>query len=231
MSVHGGPKVSGITNPSGSGRLVFSVDFANRRSYPGSGTSCFNMINRSVGTLTNGPTYSGSRGGFLSFTTDDFISFNDDTTLDGQNISVGVWARTNATTQNGFFFEKGTVNTQYSLFQGGANFIWRQYYTNISAINDLTAPAASYVDTNDWFHLVGTFTSGTRRLYVNGKLIASDTQTGTLGTNSGGIRIGSYNTAGYYYNGDIGVVRVWTYALSEIDVRQNFNALRGRYRV
>lgn len=229
MSSHGGPRVTGFDTTPGSGKLVFSVDFANRNSYPRSGTSCFNMINRSVGTLTNGPTFSSSRGGFLSFVTDDFISFADDTALNSQNISVGVWARTNATTQSGFFFEKGLVNTQYSLFQNGANFTWRQYYTTTSTNSDLSAPAATYVNTTDWFHLVGTFTSGTRKLYVNGVVVASDAQTGTLGTNSGGIRIGSYNTAGWYYNGDIAVVRVWTYALSDREVRQNFNALRGRF--
>lgn len=231
MSAHSGPKVSGISNPTGSGRLVFSVDFANRNSYPRSGSTCNDLVGKNVGTLTNSPTFSSNRGGYLSFVTDDYIVFNNDTRLDSQSFTVGVWARTNATTQNGFFFEKGAVNTQYALFQQGASLTWRQYYTNTSSTVDLNVSTASYVNTTDWFHLVGTFTSGTRRLYVNGVMVASDTQSGTIGTSASGMTIGSYNTGGYYYNGDIGVVRVWTYALSEREVRQNFNALRGRYRV
>lgn len=229
MSAHSGPKVTGISNPTGSGRLVFSVDFANRNSYPRLGLICNDLVGKNVGTLINSPTFSSNRSGYLSFVTDDYIVFNNDTRLDSQSFSVGVWARTNATTQNGFLFEKGAVNTQYALFQEGSSFTWRQYYTNLSTFNSLTVSAASYVNTTDWFHLVGTYTSGTRKLYVNGNVVASDTQSGTIGTSSSGMTIGSYNTGGYYYNGDIGVVRVWTYALSDKEVQQNFFALRRRY--
>jgi hypothetical protein len=185
------------------------------------------MINKSAGTLTNGPTFSTNRGGFLSFVTDDFISFNDDTTLDSQTITVGVWARTNSTDQNGFWFEKGSVNTQYSLFQEGGNIVWRQKISGV--LSSQYTLTATYVNTTNWFNVVGTFTSGSRILYINGVQVNSDSPTGTIETNTAGLRIGSYNSNGYHYNGDIGVVRVWTYALSAREVKQNFNALRGRF--
>ena len=38
--------------------LVLSLDAANRRSYPGSGTAWSDMAgNNNIGTLTNGPTF------------------------------------------------------------------------------------------------------------------------------------------------------------------------------
>jgi len=81
--------------------------------------------------------------------------------------------RTNATSQNGFWFEKGTVNSQYSLFQEGGVIQWRQYYTNISSLNNLSTTTASYMTTGVWYQVVGTFTSGSRKLYINGSLVNS----------------------------------------------------------
>jgi hypothetical protein len=224
MSVYAGPKIV-TTNP---GQIVLSIDFSNRRTYSGSGTSINNVVNNITGTLYNTPTFGSAHSrNFFSFNgTNQYIGFSNSTLLDTQTVSVAVWARTNNTTQNGFFFEKGAVNTQYSLFQDGANFTWRHQTPTTSS---LTAPAASYVNTSDWFFIVGTFTSGDRRMYINGVQVASDTLAGTLATNASGMTIGSYNTGGYYYNGDIGLVRVYTKVLTPTEVRQNFNALRRRF--
>jgi len=48
--------------------LVLCLDAANRKSYPGSGTTWTDLSGRgNTGTLTNGPTYSSSNGGSLGF--------------------------------------------------------------------------------------------------------------------------------------------------------------------
>ncbi len=99
----------------------------------------------------------------------------------------------------------------------------------------MTATTSAYLSTSSWAHIVGTYTSGNRRLYINGNLVNSDSQTGTIATNTNGISIGAYGgyngSRGYYYNGEIGLVRVYNRALSAAEVRQNFNAIRGRYGV
>lgn len=170
----------------------------------------------------------------LTFNSDGTFGFNgsssvisapNNTIFDTQTPSVEVWIKTNALSQNGFFFEKGTVNTEYSLFQEGSNIVWRQ------GSNSLYAVTASYITTSNWAHIVGTYTSGSRNLYINGVLVASDALVATVGTNSGGITIGSYNSGGYFYNGSIGVVKVYNRALSADEIKQNFNALRNRYGV
>ena len=66
-------------------------------------------------------------------------------------------------------------------------------------------------------------------MYINGVPITSDTQTGTIDTNTGGMTIGSYNSGAYYFNGNIAVVKVYNRALSAAEVKRNFNALRGRF--
>jgi hypothetical protein len=78
------------------------------------------------GELVNGPTYNSSNGGSLVFDgSNDMIIIPENSALNTQTPSVEVWVKTNATTQNGFWFEKGTVNTQYSLFQEGGVIQWR----------------------------------------------------------------------------------------------------------
>lgn len=174
----------------------------------------------------------------LTYASDGLFGFNgsnsiitspNNTALDTQTPTVEVWIKTNSLNQNGFFFEKGSVNSQYALFQEGTNIQWRM---NIGGITNLTT-SSSVLSTSSWCQVVGTYISGTRRLYVNGVQVNADTQTGTIATNSSGMSVGAYGgTSGsnaYFYNGNIGIVRVYSNPLTAAQVMQNFNATRGRY--
>ena len=101
------------------------------------------------------------------------------------------------------------------------------------SIRNLTTTTATYMNTSNWYQVVGTYTSGTRRLYINGVLVNFDTQTGTIESNSGGMSIGVYGgfngSRGYYYNGNLSSCKVYNRALTAQEIQQNFNATRGRY--
>ena len=227
VGVFAGPDVS----ESG---LVLSLDAGNLKSYPGSGTTWTDLSGiTSSGELVNSPVYNSSNLGFFQFVTDDFARIANNTALDTQTPTVEVWVKTNATNQNGFWFEKGTVNTQYSLFQEGTTIRWRMFIGG--AITQLSTTTATYMDTSNWYQVVGTYTSGTRRLYINGVQVNSDTQSGTIATNSGGMSIGVYGGfsggRGYYYNGNLAACRIYNRALTAAEVSQNFNALRGRFSI
>lgn len=61
MSIYGGPDI--ITDG-----LVFCLDAANSKSYPGTGTAWTDLSgNDNNGTLTNGPTFDSSNGGSIVF--------------------------------------------------------------------------------------------------------------------------------------------------------------------
>ena len=213
--------------------LVLCLDAGNRSSYPGSGTVWKELSNNMSGELVNSPTFNSQNNGFFQFVTDDYARIPNSTTLDTQTPSVEVWIKTNATSQNGFWFEKGDVNTQYSLFQEGSNVQWRIHYSNLANYVTLSTPTATYINTSSWYQVVGTFTSGRRRLYINGKLVNSDAQTGTISTNSGGMSIGVYGgysgLRGYYYNGNLAICKVYNKELTQTEILQNFNATRGRF--
>jgi hypothetical protein len=213
--------------------LVLCLDAANRKSYPGSGTSWTDLSGLgNNGELVNSPTYNSSNLGYFQFVTDDYARIQNNTALDTQTPTVEVWIKTNATSQSGFWFEKGTVNTQYSLFQEDSRIQWRQKLTG-GTLTNLTTTTANFINTSNWYQVVGTFVSGSRILYINGVQVNSDTLSGTIDTNAGGMSIGVYGgysgSRSYYYNGNLSVCRVYNRVLTASEVQQNFNSLRGRY--
>jgi hypothetical protein len=211
--------------------LVLCVDAGNPRSYPGSGTSWRDAISSGFNfTLINSPTYSSSNLGFFTFDgVNDIATSGYNTALDTQTPTVEVWVRTNATNQGGFWFEKGSVNSQYALFQEGTQIQWR-----MGPLGDcISYPTASAMTVNVWYQVVATRTAGSQFLYINGVSVASGTQTGTLSTSTSGMSIGAYGgnsgNNGYFYNGALSICRVYNRVLSAAEVLQNFNATRGRY--
>jgi len=198
--------------------------YANLKMEEGTFPTQKNLSSTFHATPRNGVTYDTANGGCLVFDgTNDYLTIANDTALNVQTPSVEVWIKTNALNQNGFWFEKGSVNTQFSLFQEGTNIVWRQ-----GSVSQYTT-TANFISTSNWAQIVGTYTSGNRRTYINGVLVTSDSQTGTVGTNNSGIRIGSYLDGGYFYNGRIAIVKVYNKVLSAAEVLQNFNAQRDRF--
>jgi hypothetical protein len=237
MTIYGGPDI--ITDG-----LVLDMDFGSSKCYSGTGTACTDISNSNLtGELgvaaanLFAPTFNTSvNNKFFSFngtTNSRLIRIPNSTILDTQTPSVEVWIRTNETTQGGFWFEKGVVNSQYSLFQEGSNIQWRQNFTSGLSTFSTGAATTAGINTTSWFQVVGTFITGSRKLYVNGILKNSDNATGTIATNNGGMSIGVYGgyngSRGYYYNGDIAIIRVYSKELSASEVLINYNALKGRF--
>jgi len=181
----------------------------------------------------NSLTYN-ANGQFSFNGSSNLATFPENAAFNSQAHSVEVWVRTNATTQNGFWFEKGNVNSQYSLFQEGTNIQWRHRYTD-GALDSQSTTTATYLNTINWAQVVGTYGGGLKRTYINGALVNSRSESRTVSTNTNGCSIGVYGgfngSRSYWYNGDIGLVKVYNKNLTELEVQQNFNALRGRYGV
>lgn len=210
--------------------LLFAVDAGSDRSYPGSGTTTSNIINNASGTLTNGVAYVSSNGGAFDFDgTDDFIVFPDDTNLNLQTLTMEGWVLMESTlAQDGFFFEKGSVNTQYSTFMNATNIIFR---TQSLSTVDLSQSISSYTAVDTWFHYACTYGAGTKRIYINGAQIASlSGLTGTIPVNTTGLFMGAYGPGvSYHLNGKIAVTRVYNKALTAAEVTQNYNAQKSRF--
>ena len=222
MAKFNGPKI--VTDG-----LVLCLDAGNRKSYPGSGTAWTDLSGRgNIGELINSPTYNSSNLGYFQFVTDDYARIPNNTDLDTQTPSVEVWVKTNTTTQAGFWFEKGAVNTQYSLFQEGADIQWRHYFTD-GTLNTQSTTTSSYLNTSDYFQVVGTYNKQQKITYINGIARTTTNETRPVNFNSGGVTIGMFNSGSYKYNGNIAIVQVYNRALSASEVLDNYNTYKSRF--
>jgi hypothetical protein len=212
--------------------LIFCFDARNTKSYSGSGNTFLDIGGNLTSNSATFASYNSSPG-YISFdgTNGSGIQFPSSSIHDTQTPSVEVWVRTNALSQNGFWFEKGTVNSQYALFQEGGAIQWRQNYTGGVGITNLSTTTSSYMSTGVWYQVVATLTPGSRKLYINGSLVNSDTYSGTLATGQAGIGLGSFGggQSGYSFNGDLAIVKAYNVELTVAEVLTNFNSLRGRF--
>jgi hypothetical protein len=213
--------------------LVLYLDAANPDSYPGTGTTWFDLLGISNGTLTNGPVYTQSNQGYFTFD-----GSNDGVSLSGSNLSVNQmtissWNFSSNYAHNGFMFEKttnGSVNTQYSLFYNNDNTIYYRTYgltTTDQTINTTTAGVVN----NQWNNVVATYNGSQKKIYVNGVLVSTQSVTGTVTQNTtGAAYVGIYGSfAGYPFNGRISQTLVYNRALSDAEVLNNYNAVKDRY--
>lgn len=210
--------------------LVYCSDPANLRSYPGSGTSMYDISgNGYTGTLTNGPVYTSGINGYFTYDgVDDKVTTGFSPNYLSTTWEAWVYCTQNISTYNMFM---GTY-LPYFGFMNGNSLI----FSNTIGSGQQTIYATSTLSLNTWYYTCFTTQqSGSNTIasiYVNGALDSQSTLTGLQNAPSSAFAIGEgYTSTWYPFKGRIGPVKIYNRALSATEVLQNFNALRGRYGV
>jgi hypothetical protein len=181
-------------------------------------------------SLQDGVTY--SSGSFVFDNTNDIVLMPNSTAFDLQTFTIEVWCKPYVLSHSGFLFEKGNVNTQYSVFFESNGYFY--FRTQGLSTGDLVFQTSLYVTSNQWNHMVFTCGAGAKYSYVNTVQAVQVTGlTGTISTNTGGQSIGAYGgyngAHSYYFNGEIAAVRVYNRAITSTEVKNNFNTQRSRF--
>ena len=216
--------------------LVLCLDAGNTKSYPGNGSTWTDLSGGgNNGTLTNGPNYSSSNGGYLDFDgSDDYISgvingFDPDTSC---TLETFVRRPTTPPAWRTYFNIKPNSGSNSPFFEfrtTGANF---NTVANYFGGSDYQTSAYT-INSTDFYHLVAVYDGdGNIHLYVNGSLHNTKTSVPafSIGVNPR-ITIGRAYSEDRPTNIEMSVCRVYNKALSASEVEQNFNALRGRFGV
>jgi hypothetical protein len=69
-----------------------------------------------------------------------------------------------------------------------------------------------------WTHLATTYDGVNQRFYVNGALVATKAQTGSIAAGNQPLRIGGNSVSGEYFQGVIDEVRIYNRALSAAEI-------------
>jgi hypothetical protein len=225
MALGHGPTV--VTNG-----LVLALDAADRNSYPGSGTAWTDLSGRgNTGTLTNGPTYSSANSGSLVFDgTDDYVNLTSASLLPvgTSDRTIVAFVRTPTSFPEPYLhvIHWGTAATDQAF--GLAIFSNGGLNTHPWA----GAPSQGTVVAGTDYCLAVSYThsSTLHKFWINGASqgagVARSINTGTTEA-----RVGSRisNSEDWGPSGRIYNVMVYNRSLTDAEIQQNFNALRGRF--
>ncbi|CAB4160460.1 Concanavalin A-like lectin/glucanases superfamily [uncultured Caudovirales phage] len=214
--------------------LILYLDAANTRSYPGTGTT-WTDLSRSGNnaTLINGPTFSSANGGSIVFDgSNDYVKPTSLSTLQLTNFTLSSWIKTNTQNVNQFIIDTSTSTNfgyGYSYRINSANKI-RFWAYDANNFLDST----STVFSNIWYNIVVTYNniSKLQTIYINGVFDISNTHTNTfIVSDVINLQIGGSLVLSGYLNGNITQTSIYNRVLSAVEIQQNYNATKTRFRL
>lgn len=202
--------------------LVLCLDAANIKSYSGSGNTVINLVQSSSSANLVGGAYV-SNNVFVLDGTDDTITVSNFELR--RNHTISCWIRPE--TFSFFMLGHGTdgfSSAALHVFLTTTTIEYRMWANDFSAS---VSPIA-----NAWYNFTFTYqhtSPYTRNIYLNGELIG--TYDGSQYVGTGNFRFGAlYSSGGTEYGqGNFGPVSIYSRILSAEEIKQNFNALRGRF--
>ena len=209
--------------------LILCLDAADPKSYPRSGTTWFDRSGQGTnGTLTNGPVFSTDKGGCIEFDGDD-----DYVAITSHTFGNGNWTLSMLISADDFDdynlmsnTSGGPVTNAFGAYND------KMFYKNYDGAwqdhsGDTTLVAGTWYMLT-WVNYEGASASdGTMKMYVDGE--ADSAVFNSYTTNGGPCNAIARRWSSDEYNGKIASVHIYTTSLSDDQVAQNFNAIRGRF--
>lgn len=211
--------------------LNWSLDAGNLVSYESGSTTAYSLTGSVYsGSLTNGVAYSNYDGGVWEFDgSDDYISIPTYTFGNG-NWTLSMWINADSFANYNLMSNSsggpvsnvfGAYGSTPKIFYYNYDGAWKSHYGNTT------------LSTGKWYMLTwvnyqgASSSDGTMQMYVNGRLDSSLFNSYT--TNGGPCNVIGKRYSGTSFDGKIGNVFVYTKALSDSEVLQNYNAHKTRF--
>ena len=230
--------------------LVLHLDAANPKSYPGTGSTWYDLTrNGNDGALLDGTFYSNINLGSMTFDgVDDSVNVEDSVSLNVQSsLTLSAWVRLEILEDNLYpcvfrkghgYNSSGSTTDQYGLW------LWRGGLSasgvgfRIVDTTDTMRSINSNIDNNNiinkWIMITATYQSGNgtkMRIFYDSVLVREVNFDGNyqIKTTNGSLRIGNMNNFSMPFGGQISCSMLYNRSLSPTEIQQNFNALRGRF--
>jgi len=221
--------------------LALYLDPSNPQSYPGTGTTLTDLSgNGRTGTLVNGPIFKPGNYGAISFDgTDDYVNIPGmSTSFGGSGGTFLVWLKRNGNQNDysGVFWSRVGALYHGICFMdssvGNVNqlqYAWNGLKSRVN-LPDLIVPDRTWVMAvvrgyGTWGGDITLYKSDSKFTYFNGV------------NHGGAINLSDLKLAaegligGRYFKGDIGIAAMYSRAISDAEIQENFNATRHKYGV
>jgi hypothetical protein len=215
--------------------LALALDFASSRCWTAGSTTAYDLTaNNNNATVNGSPatqdTGTPSQNMYFDGSNDYLQITANETSLSfkpGQTIGMWIYYSNPVGRRNlwdqayggyGTWTQEGGGNLNYYYGSNGGN---GQSYKGFGSMG---------VPENGWQYITSTRYTGGAKWYLNGSLerTTTDSYTPMTNTTTNNIRIGLGYT-GVYFQGNIALVHAYTRGLSDNEVLQNYNALKGRF--
>lgn len=205
-------------------------------------TTWVNLANMDdIGTILNGAIINPESGVLKFDGTNEYAFFNVNEELNSQNLTCEVWFASDRLLEDGYLFEKGFRNDQYSILiqknrqTVDSDLIWR---LNLDGnVTDAIKVSTTEYLRSGWNYIATTHTSGNQTMFVNGSFVnKSNNSVGLMPKSPAGLSVAcSGTTSGiegsrtYFFEGSIGIIRIYRRVLSNSEIMKNYNRDKGRY--
>jgi hypothetical protein len=225
MSSHASPDI--VTDG-----LVLCLDAADSKSYPGSGTTWTNRVERgNNGTLVNGPTFDSSNGGSLSFDgTNQYFSLDSNVTVSpvGFTVMMAIDVNDSQSSSNWdyWFMQDPAGSYKYEFGKYGVGGNQFQFKDNINS-----SESSRNVGLSAGFSILhfGTTSSSYSFTSVNGEAkVLSNGSGGWAGGDD--INFDEFFRGGStYFGAKIANMLIYNKELSQKEILQNFKATKSKF--
>ena len=212
--------------------LVLNLDAAVDASYPGNGTTWYDLASSNSGTLTNGPTFDRDNGGSIVFDgIDDYIIQTSAINISSTAYTVCGWFKRRTGSTGTIASYRGSIPVLYQLDTSGPvpRMIVRDSSGNIASVS-----ATTTIANGTWYFAAGVRDGNNVYVYVNG--VQENSGSATFGSFSitdtpkiGALVYNAGATSSQFMDGNIQNVRIYNRALTAAEVLKNYNATKGRF--
>ena len=219
--------------------LVLYYDPSNLSSYPGTGTTINDLSVNGLNGSMSGITFTSPYFTYNGTSSQVLVADNALLEPGSGDWTMEVWVNQSVSGGDvvlGKFDNGGlAADVSYSIRTTGTAY-YAQIGSGLGSGSSLFVDSTRYTGTtNTWYQIVYVFKNGgtkTLETFVNGSSIGTVSHSLASVLNSTNpLYIGSYNGGEYsqWFDGEIGITRLYSGALTSSDVLQNFNADKSKY--
>lgn len=186
--------------------------------------------NSNNGTIT-GATFDSELGNWLDFDGSDNVLLGQLTGFSNYNFSIEMWIRNNGGSSQQYITSFRYPFYVTTMFNGLSGLSGLQIYNGSSSFN-VDNTAVQVIGDGKWHHFAATHDGSNLKGYVDGELVdTTATNTTTAFSYGTANRLGARADLGSSatLNGNIGQLRMYSSALTQAQIRQNFNFTKPSY--